>query len=163
MNNAKPHTLETLLDGMRTCMLITFSAAGEPHSRPMYVYRPKGDDDLWFMTEASAAKLIDLAKNPNVLIDFSNEASNRYVSIRGIATPFRNPTKARELWNVHTEAWFPNGPEDPDLVLLRVSPQSAEYWDGPSRLSYTLSLAKAIVTGDKIQINGDHGTLNPVT
>lgn len=162
MNNDKPYTLDSLIDGMRTAMLLTFSGSGEPHARPMYVYRNKNEQDLWFMTDASATKLLDLARNPNVLVNFSNESSNRYVSIRGIATPLRNPAKARELWNVHTEAWFPSGPDDPDLVLLRVVPQRVDYWDGPSRLSYSLSLAKAIVTGERIQITGDHGTLIPV-
>jgi general stress protein 26 len=30
------------------------------------------------------------------------------------------------------KAWFPDGLDDPDLALLRVHVEAAEYWDSPS-------------------------------
>ena len=56
--------------------------------------------------------------------------------------------KKRQLWNAVVEAWFPDGPDDPDVVLLRVEAASAEYWDSPGgRLASAISFAKAKLTG----------------
>ncbi|MGE0632599.1 MAG: pyridoxamine 5'-phosphate oxidase family protein, partial [Pseudobdellovibrionaceae bacterium] len=35
--------------------------------------------------------------------------------------------KAEELWNPLYKTWFKQGLEDPDLVLLKVKVDSAEY------------------------------------
>ena len=38
----------------------------------------------------------------------------------------------KELWNHLYQAWFPQGLEEPDLALLKVDVERAEYWDAPS-------------------------------
>jgi general stress protein 26 len=37
----------------------------------------------------------------------------------------------RELSSTRLERWFPRGLEDPDLALLEVRIDKAEYWDEP--------------------------------
>ena len=48
-------------------------------------------------------------------------------------------------------AWFPEGPDDPAVVLLRVDADSAEYWDTPGRVATLISYAKARVTGRRFE------------
>ena len=49
------------------------------------------------------------------------------------------------------EAWFPEGPDDDGVVLLKVEADSAEYWDSPGgRLATAFSFAKAKLTGERI-------------
>jgi general stress protein 26 len=70
------------------------------------------------------------------------------VSLTGHAVLIDDLEKKRELWNPVVGAWFPGGPEDPDVVLLRVEAASAEYWDSPGgRLASVISFAKAKITG----------------
>ena len=45
------------------------------------------------------------------------------------------------------KAWFPQGLDDPQLALLRVNIERAEYWDSPGRAAYLLGIAKATLTG----------------
>jgi len=62
-----------------------------------------------------------------------------------------DPAKKRDLWNSAVEAWFPQGPDDAGVVLLKVEGDSAEYWDSPGgRLATVFSFAKAKVSGQRI-------------
>jgi general stress protein 26 len=58
--------------------------------------------------------------------------------------------KKRELWSSVVGAWFPEGPEDSGVVLIRVDAESAEYWDTPGgRVASLISFVKAKATGDR--------------
>jgi len=60
----------------------------------------------------------------------------------------RDAAKAKELWNPGIEAWFPSGPDDPGIVLLKVHAEGAEYWDTPGQVIVSvLSFVKAKITG----------------
>ncbi|NHA01653.1 pyridoxamine 5'-phosphate oxidase family protein [Nocardioides sp. W3-2-3] len=49
----------------------------------------------------------------------------------------------RSLWTTFAEAWMPEGPEDPNAVLLRVDVEAGEYWDTPGgKVASLISLAK---------------------
>ena len=57
---------------------------------------------------------------------------------------------AKELWNAWVEAWMPDGPEDANVVLIKVTGHSAEYWDTPGgRVASVISFVKAKVTGER--------------
>jgi len=57
--------------------------------------------------------------------------------------------KKEELWNTWVEAWLPKGETDPNVVLIKVDPHTAEYWDTPGgRVASLLSFVKAKVTGE---------------
>ena len=74
------------------------------------------------------------------------------MSLTGRARVVEDAAKKKELWNSAVEAWFPEGPDDDGVVLLRVEGDSAEYWDSPGgRLATVLSFAKAKVTGQRIE------------
>jgi general stress protein 26 len=74
------------------------------------------------------------------------------VSLSGRAVVVEDAAKKRELWNSAVEAWFPDGPDDDGVVLLKVEGESAEYWNTPGgRLATVLSFAKAKVTGERIE------------
>ncbi|MCR6641128.1 MAG: pyridoxamine 5'-phosphate oxidase family protein [Sporocytophaga sp.] len=47
----------------------------------------------------------------------------------GKAEVVKDPVKMQELWKPVLTAYFPDGLEDPDIGLLKVSIDEAEYWD----------------------------------
>ena len=52
------------------------------------------------------------------------------------------------LWKPALKVWFPEGFNDPDLVLLRVKPVSAEYWDSSThKFVQFLLMAQAAFVG----------------
>lgn len=154
--------LAELTRDIRVAMMTTFPPGRAPHARPMYTtgVDPKTfDGTLWFMSHAESVKNDELATNSAVLLTYAAPDKNRYIAISGKADVVRDPAKAKELWNVHAKAWFPGGPEDSSLTLIRVEVGDAEYWDGPSQTSYLLSVLKAVVTGTKAQTTGEHGVV----
>jgi general stress protein 26 len=53
-----------------------------------------------------------------------------------------------ELWNPILKAWFPKGLDDPNIILLKVSVEAAEYWDSTSStIVQVAGFIKALVTG----------------
>ena len=61
--------------------------------------------------------------------------------------------KIKELWNPIFKVWFPQGLEDPDLALLKINVEQAEYWDVPSSKLVTLvGFVKALTTGKPLDL-----------
>lgn len=57
--------------------------------------------------------------------------------------------------------WFQDGPDDPDLTLIRVQPQHARYWDTKhNKMVMWAKMAASVVTG-KTMDDGVEGTLKP--
>jgi general stress protein 26 len=135
-----------LLKDERFGLFTTIAPDGTLISRPMALQQVEFDGDLWFFAERSSRKVGHITANPQVNV--STSGSSSWVSLTGHAVVVDDLAKKRELWNSLVEAWFPDGPEDPDVVLLRVDAASAEYWDSPGgRVASVLSFAKAKLTG----------------
>jgi general stress protein 26 len=81
------------------------------------------------------------------------------VAVGGSSTLLRDPKKAAELWSVEQRAYYPDGPADRRLALLRVRIERAEYWIAPGRTSYLLAAAKAAVTGVPAGVIGENRKL----
>lgn len=155
--------LADLTRDIRVAMMTTFPPGRQPHSRPMYttgVDAKSFDGTLWFMSHAESIKNDELSENPAILLTYAAPDKNRYVVVYGAGRAERNPEKARELWSVHAKGWFPGGPDDPSLTLIRCEVQSAEYWDGPTKTSYFLSLLSAVATGTTPKTTGEHGKVS---
>jgi general stress protein 26 len=68
--------------------------------------------------------------------------------VSGRAELVLDKQKMAELWNPVYKAWFPKGLEDPEIALLRVKVEKAEYWDMPhSAAVKVIGFAKAVLTG----------------
>jgi len=141
--------LRGLVKDIDFCMLTTVVENGHLHSRPM---SSNGDIDsngsLWFFTNASSHKVNQIEKLPKVNVSFADPDNQRYVSISGSAQLVRDRNKIDELWRPEFKMWFPKGKDDPDVALLRVSLEQAEYWDSPaSTIGYVLNFVSSLVSG----------------
>lgn len=153
-----PHQrLFELVKGIRVAMLTTIESNGEAHARPMYTQDEPTGEDLWFFADRQSAKVNELMINPRVLLTYADPSAHRYVTIWGAASVHDDHEKAAQLWSAPAQGWFPGGPQDPNLVLIRVRPEKAEYWEGPGLVSYSLSLIKALISGTRIEPRGQHG------
>ena len=134
---------------------------GHMHSRPMTTQNGKGDenDKVWFFMSRSGDAAQDLAQAPQVNLAYVDPGKDVYVSVSGTAAVVDDAAKKKQLWNKVTEAWFPGGPDDPDLALVCVSISHADYWDvKSSKLVQLFAMAKAVVTGGGMPKDlGNHG------
>jgi general stress protein 26 len=135
-----------LAKDVRIGMLTTVDGAGQMISRPMALQDTEFTGDFWFFAERASRKVEHIATNPGVNVTLATGQS--WISVNGHAQVVEDRARAKELWNTAVEAWFPQGPEDASVVLIKVDGDGAEYWDTPGgRLSTAISFAKAKVTG----------------
>jgi general stress protein 26 len=103
---------------------------------------------LWFITDQHGAKDEEIRAQPDVCLAFADIGSNTFLSLTGRAEMVRDNAKAKELWNNEAQAWWPKGPTDPDVRLLRVFPETAEYWDARGNsVTVALKLVAARLSG----------------
>jgi len=126
--------LADLIDGIDIAMLTTTSADGRLVSRPLATQEVEFDGDLWFATSADSHKVAEIRANPRVNVAYASKDRNAYVSVSGRAQVLDDRAKIAQLWSPAMKAFFPGGQDDPDLRLIKVSVESAEYWDGPGTL-----------------------------
>lgn len=137
-----------LIKDFRFAMFTTRNAEDRLVAHPLTVQEAEFDGDLWFLVSKGATFVIDLRADDRVGVSLSSNDS--WVSLSGRAQLVEDRAKIDELWNPMVEAWFPNGPEDPDVGLLKFTAESAEYWDSPGgRIASLFSFVKSKITGEQ--------------
>jgi general stress protein 26 len=127
--------------------MLTTRFPGGLRARPLEA-RPKRDAGLiWFVTDLESGKEHEVEAEHDVGLVFIDAVDKVYLSITARAEVQRDPAQATEIWKPTDNAWW-NGPDDPDVCLLRVRPITAELWDGPaSRIVTAFEFVKAAITG----------------
>ncbi|MDB6162175.1 MAG: Pyridoxamine 5-phosphate oxidase-related, FMN-binding protein [Gammaproteobacteria bacterium] len=142
-------------------MLATTEPDGTLRSRPLATLEMDSEGKLWFFTAMSSGKVSEIDQHRKVNLSYVNLDKQDYVSVSGHARLFRDPEKMRELWTPWVEPWFPEGLDDPDLGLLEVTVDDAEYWDAPaSKTQRLFGLAKALTSGKADRL-GEHAKVHP--
>lgn len=142
--------VRSIMKDVRTAMFTTTADDGSLHAHPMTTQEAKFDGDAWFIAGSSSEAVRNLRRNPAVNVAYAGSSS--WLSLTGTATVLEVGADAdrrkKELWNTFTEAWFPGGQEDPEVVVVKVEGASAQYWDSPGRVAMTAAMLKAKVTGE---------------
>jgi general stress protein 26 len=146
-----------LINGIHIAMMSTRGPDGKFRSRPMAVSDTAFDGHLYFLTGEGSGKVHDLEKDSETVVTFSDAHKGSYVSVRGSAEISQDREQIRKHWSEPARAWFPKGVDDPNLALIKVKVDEAEYWDAPSaRMVQAYAYAKAMLTGEPPKV-GDHG------
>lgn len=117
-----------LLDGIGVGMLASHSS-DRIDARPMRI-RLDPAAGILFFTHRHDARGDALVRDPASLLTVTDPAHERYLVLSGTVSVLPDRTRARPLWDAEAAAWFPGGPDDPDLMLLRFQPDSGELWSG---------------------------------
>ncbi len=111
-------------------MLVTRATDGSLHGRPMSNNGDvEWDGDSWFFAEGSSRKVAEIEADDAVELGFTDTANGTWVNVEGRATIVRDDVdRKRRLWQQDLERWFSNGPEDPNVVLIKVTAQHIDAW-----------------------------------
>lgn len=137
-----------------SCMLVDMDG-GRLRARPMAPVAKPEDGAVWFVTDAASSKDDEIQRNPQVCLTFADEGDRFYLSVSGEAEVLRDREKLRQIWSSAMEAYFPNGPDDPDALLLKVTPVQAEMWQGDGTLTTGFKMASAILRQERADL-GEH-------
>jgi len=154
-NNYDLKTLSEKLQAVRFSMFAT-RQGDQLRARPMTVLEATEQGSLWFFGVRASELVEEAAGDPNVALTFADNGNGTYAFVSGRAYLREDQAKVEELWNPIHKAWY-DGPDDPDLQLIEVQIESAEYWDSPdSGPLRFLGIIRAAVTGDEHEV-GEHG------
>jgi len=160
-NSKNVKKLGEMIEDIEVAMLTTIGPDGVLHSCPMMTQEGEFDGELWFFTKRNTLKTANIEHEPKVNVVYSEPEDQVYVSITGRAeVVVDDRAKVDELWTPAHKLWFDGGKEDPQLCLIRVDVESAEYWDSPTSPAVTLAgFAKSLITGKSPSKVGEHDKL----
>ena len=126
MTQSAQEQFHSQLTHFSNAMLVTRASDGHLRSRPMAV--------------------AEVEENSIVMQD-----SSRFLSLSGHGKIIRDRNKVEELWSEAWKVWFPEGKDDPSIVLLKVESTVGEFWDnsGLKGIQYLFEAGKAYLSGER--------------
>ena len=120
------------------CMMTTSDRNGSLHSRPMSNNRQvEWDGDNWFFARKDSSQVKDLQHDSSINLAFAKPNEIVFLSLVGEGELVDDVAKKEELWQDELEMWFPEGPKDSSLTLIKVRATEAHFWskEGEGTLS----------------------------
>lgn len=143
-----------LADKIDICMLTTWNGSNQ-RSRPMSARVRREENAIYFLTDIEGHKLTEIEKYPNVSLAWADNGSHKYAVISGDAVVLNDRAKIEELWEQFDKAWWDDA-SDPEIRLLKVTPDEGEVWDSPNKVIAGAKMLFAAATGAKPDM-GDTG------
>jgi general stress protein 26 len=130
--------------------LLTTRFAGGLRARPLDSRPDRDACAIYFVTDVRGLKDDEIEADPDVCFVVVDENENAYLSITGRAEVTRDNIMAAKIWKKTDDVWWPGGPQDENVRVLRINPSRAELWDGPKWKAVAMfEFAKAKLTGEK--------------
>lgn len=119
-NNAKEEALKILEKNMIGTMATVQD--NKPHTRYMTFFND--NFTLYTATSKKTHKAEELKQNPNthILLGYDGHGfGDSFLEIEGTVIESDDEAMKEKVWNKALKGWF-EGPEDPDLLILKVTP-----------------------------------------
>lgn len=156
MNPAQYGEVWRYIKDIKVAML-TSHDNGQLRARPMMLSQDKFDGTLWFFSRRNSHKTGEVTADPAVNLSFVEPKNDIYLSISGTARVVRDQQLIDRLWNQMVAAWFPEGKDSPEVVLLEVEVQAAEVWDShESVMKQLYDMVRARIKDEKPDMGTHH-------
>jgi general stress protein 26 len=142
-----------LMKSIGFAMLVTRDG-DKLRARPMSAYPERDENAVYFLTDARRHKDEEIARNPGVNLSFADTAKQKYLSVTGSAVISNDRAKIKQLFSMPAKAWWDSA-DDPNIRVLKVTPDDAEFWDSPGSIASYVKMAAAVATGTRPDI-GDN-------
>jgi general stress protein 26 len=137
-----------IIERVGVSMLTTHPASGF-RARPVEPRLDRATGLIWIVTDLRSGKEHEIEAEHDVGLMCVDTDERAYLSITARAEVLPDHAKAAEVWRFTDNLWW-KGPDDPNVCVLRVTPLTAELWDGPaSKAVAAFEFVKARLTGEK--------------
>jgi general stress protein 26 len=148
-----------LVNDVNVCMFIT-NNRNENHTRPMATIEVEENGTLWFFTDVRSIKVEKVTADPMAHLVYAHPGKESYLDVWGQGSVVTDKQALKDKWSPLVKAWFPNGVDDPNLALLKVTPQEVYYWNAEAgRMVSFLKIIAGAITGKPAFSNDAQGSL----
>src|SRR6186997_2232364 len=123
-----------VIEKVGVCMLTTRfdgDAGGGLRARPVEPRPDRAAGLIFVVTDVRSHKEHEIEAVHDVGLVFIDAAAKAYLSITARAQVLHDHAKAAAIWKKTDDLWW-DGPNDPNVCVLRIEPVTAELWDGPA-------------------------------
>lgn len=120
-------------------------------ARPMAAYIDRDANAVFFLSDVRRHKDDEIAANPNVNLSFADAGDMKFVSVNGTATVSNDRAKIKQLFSTPAKAWWDSA-DDPNIRVLKFTPDEAEFWDSPGTVISYVKMAAAAISGTRPDI-----------
>lgn len=126
--NKLEEQIEKVLDANKICSFATVEGT-KPKVRYMALHHE--GLTLYLATNRKTDKVDEVKDNPNVhiLVGYDGKKSSDILQIQATATISKDSAIREKLWTEEMAKWF-DGPQDPNYVVLDITPTYMEYRNG---------------------------------
>jgi general stress protein 26 len=118
-------------------------------ARPLDARPDRDHGTIYFIVDVRGLKDDEIEACPDVGFTVIDPGDKAYLSITGRAETLRNSVLAARFWKKADDVWWPNGPDERHVRVIRLDPLIAELWDGPASAEVARhEFAKARATGE---------------
>lgn len=133
-----------LIDKIGICMFAS-KEDDRIRSRPMGAKPNQSANAIYFLTDERGHKDKQVAQDNHVCLSFAQPGDGKFLTVSGDARVLNDRMLIKELWDTAAEAWW-NGPDDPSVRVIVVTPEDAQFWEGPHGIVATFAMVVAAAT-----------------
>jgi general stress protein 26 len=141
-----------MIKNSHAALLITHDEAGMD-ARPMATMVRREEGAIYILANKQEDSDRQIQFDRDVVLSFQNGTS--FVVVYGGAEVSDDRQKIADLWSAFDKAWW-DGPDDPRIRLITVTPDRAEYWESPGKLVAYADMLVSAATGKQPNV-GEHG------
>jgi general stress protein 26 len=142
--------LWALIEDIPVAMVIT-RQGGRMRARPMAMRPDRKEGAIYFLTDVDAPKAEEIRRDETICLALSDNRNQNYVSIAGRAEIIDDPERVKEIWSIYDKAFW-SDKDDRRIRILRVTLESAEFWQGAGAIVTAVKLVAAIVSGERMNV-----------
>ncbi len=151
--------LQDMAKEVRVCMFCTYDSSNRLQTAPMSTNKVDDEGNIWFISDKNSKRNEDLATNDTTDLIFGDPAKENYISVHGSSEILYDKNIIKDLWNPIVKTWFQGGVDDPNISVIKVTPDDAYYWDTKhGKMVSFLKIVAGAVTG-KTMDDGVEGKL----
>jgi general stress protein 26 len=139
-----------LISDIPVAMVVT-GEGQHMRARPMAVRPARDEGAIEFLTDVDAPKAHEIRHDETICLALADNRNQKYVSITGHAEIIDDRNRVKEIWSIYDKAFWPDK-NDPRIRILRVTPESAEFWEGAGTVVTAVKLVAAMASGERMNL-----------
>jgi general stress protein 26 len=144
-----------LINDIPVAMVVTHDGQGRNiRARPMAARPAREEGAIYFLTDADAPKAQEVRRDDAICLAFADHRSRKYLSVTGHAEIIDDQNRIKEFWSIFDKAFWPDK-SDPRIRILRVTPESAQFWEGAGAIVTAVKLIAASVSGERVSLGSN--------